>query len=91
MLCSDLCAEGGSSLANYGQPECVSGAPHLMSDEVVAQGVQTAGDVGQAHGYLYEQADPFLVAAVLNHFLVHLECRTETHQSTILSTCMKIV
>lgn len=78
-------------MANYGQPECVSGAPHLMSDEVVAQGVQTAGDVGQAHGYLYEQADPFLVAAVLNHFLVHLECRTETHQSTILSTCMKIV
>lgn len=61
-----------------------------MSDEVVAQAVQTAGDVGQTHGYLYEQADPGLVAAVLNHSLVHLEWRTEKHQSTTLATCMKI-
>ncbi len=50
-----------------------------MSDEVVAQSVQTAGDVGQAHGDLNEQADAGLVAAVPNHFLVHLEWRTEKH------------
>lgn len=49
------------------------GASHLMSNEVVAQSVQTAGDVGQAHGCLYEHADAGLVATVLNHFLVHLE------------------
>lgn len=44
-----------------------------MSDEVVAQGVQAAGDVGQAYSYLYEQADAGLGAAVLNHSLVHLK------------------
>ncbi len=89
--CSDLrSAAGGSSLADHREPEGGSGAPHLMSDEVVAQAVQTAGDVGQTHGYLYEQADPGLVAAVLNHSLVHLEWRTEKHQFLILPTCMKI-
>lgn len=48
-----------------------------MSDEVVAQSVQAAGDVGQAHRYLYEQTDAGLGGAVLNHPLVHLEWGTE--------------
>lgn len=48
------------------------GAPHLVGDEVVAQSVQTTGDVGQTHGYLEEQADPDLGAAVLDYSLVHL-------------------
>lgn len=78
--CSDLwSAECGSSLAYPREPEAVSGASHLMSDEVVAQSVQTAGDVGQAHSYLYEQTDGLHGATVCNHFLVHLERRTEKH------------
>lgn len=44
-----------------------------MSNKVVAQSVQTAGNVGQTHGYLYEQADPGLGTTLLNHTLVHLE------------------
>lgn len=69
--CSDLWgAVGGSSLADHWQPESAPGAPHLVSDEVVAQAVQTAGDVGQTQGYLQEQADPGLIAAVRNHVLV---------------------
>lgn len=44
-----------------------------MSNEVVAQSVQTAGDVGQAHSYLYEQADASHGATVRDHFLAHLE------------------
>lgn len=44
-----------------------------MSDEVVAQGVQAAGDVRQTHTYLYEQADAGLGCAVLDHSLVHLK------------------
>lgn len=59
-------------MAEHWHPEGVFGAPDLMGDEVVAQSVQTAGDVGQTHSYLYEQADPGLGAAVLNHSLVHL-------------------
>lgn len=65
-----------------------------MSDEVVAQGVQAAGDVGQAHRYLYEQADAGLGAAVLNHPLVHLEWGTEKLQSAITSartTALEII
>lgn len=58
-------------------PEGVFGAPHLMSDEVVAQSVQTAGDVGQAHGDLYEQADPGHVAAVLNYSLAYQELQED--------------
>lgn len=74
-------------MADHRQPEGVSSAPHLMSDEVVAQSIQTAGDVGQTHRYLYEQADAGLGAAVLNHPLVHQElqedaqvARGERHQ-----------
>lgn len=44
-----------------------------MSDEVVAQSIQTAGDIGQAHSYLYEQADDLHGATVRDHFLAHLE------------------
>ena len=50
-----------------------------MSDEVVAQSVKTAGDVGQAHSDLYVQADARLGAAVLNHALVHLGWRADKH------------
>lgn len=57
------------------------GAPHLMSDEVVAHSVQTAGDVRQAHSYLYEQADAFHAVAVCNHFLMHLKEGTEKDYS----------
>lgn len=55
------------------------GAPQLTSDEVVAQSVQTAGDVGQTHSYLYKQANPGYVAAVLNHSLVYLELCEGSH------------
>lgn len=48
-----------------------------MRDEVVAQGVQAAGDVGQTHGDLDEEADAGLGVAVLNHSLVHLKMVTE--------------
>ena len=65
-------AERDSSLAGHGHPDGVFGAPHLVGDEVVAESIQAAGDVGQTHGYLYEQADPGLIAAVLNDSLVHL-------------------
>lgn len=51
----------------------MSGAPHLMSDEVVAEGIQAAGDVRQAHTYLDEQADAGLGCTVLNHSLAHLK------------------
>lgn len=69
--CSHLwSAKGGSSL--YWPPELVRGAPGLTGDEVVAQSIQAAGDVGQTHGCLDEQADLGLTAAVLNHFPVHL-------------------
>lgn len=46
-----------------------------MSDEVVAQGVQAAGDVGQAHSYLNEETDAGLAAAALNDSLMHLKDR----------------
>lgn len=55
-----------------------------MCDEVVAHGIQAAGDVGQTHGDLYVQADASLRAAVLNHSLVHLKVTTEKLLSTIL-------
>lgn len=55
-----------------------------MCDEVVARGIQAAGDVGQTHGDLYEQADASLRAAVLNHSLVHLKVTTEKLLSAIL-------
>lgn len=48
-----------------------------MCDEVVAQGIQAAGDVGQTHGDLYEEADAGLGVAVLNHSLVHLKMVTD--------------
>lgn len=65
-------AASGSSLAHLGKPEGTLAAPHLVRDEVVARGVQAAGDVGQAHGDLDEKAEAGLGAAVLNHSLVHL-------------------
>lgn len=43
-----------------------------MENEVVAQGVQAAGDVGHTHADLDEKADAALGAAVLDHPLVHL-------------------
>lgn len=43
-----------------------------MQDEVVAQGVQAAGDVGHTHADLEEEADAALAAAVLDHPMVHL-------------------
>lgn len=66
-------AEGGSSLTAQCPPDEVSGVPHLVGDEVVAQSVQAARDVGQTQGQLEEQADPGLGLAVLDHFLVHLK------------------
>lgn len=44
-----------------------------MSDEVVEQTIQTAGNVGQTQSYLNEQADPGPAGAVLNNSLVHLD------------------
>lgn len=67
-----------------GQPEGVFAAPHLVCDEVVAQGIQAAGDVGQTHGDLYEEADAGLGVAVLNHFLVHLKMVTNKAVITVL-------
>lgn len=52
--------------------EGVFAVPHLVRDEVVAQSVQAAGDVGDAHADLDEKADAALGAAVLDHPLVHL-------------------
>lgn len=46
-----------------------------MSDEVVTQGVQATGDVGQAHSYLNEETDAGLAAAALNDSLMHLKVR----------------
>lgn len=73
-------AAGASSLAAHRPPDDVLGAPHLVSDEVVAQSVQAAGHVGQTHGHLQEQADPGLGLAVPDHSLVHLRERA-THSS----------
>lgn len=44
-----------------------------MGDEVVAQSVQTAGDVGHTHADLDEEADAALGAAVLDQPLTHLK------------------
>lgn len=49
-----------------------------MSDEVVAQGIQAAGYVRQAHTYLDEQADASFGCTVLNHSLAYLKQRTKT-------------
>lgn len=50
---SDLGGAGiGSSLTQSCQPKAVSGAPHLVSYEIVAQSIQATGDVGQTHGSL---------------------------------------
>jgi len=79
-VCSELWgAVGGSSLAAHRYPEAVLGAPHLVGDEVVAQGVQAAGDVGEAHRRLDKQADPGLAAAVFNHPLTHLDMCGGSH------------
>lgn len=59
------------------------GAPHLVGNKVVAQSIQTAGDVGQTQSYLYEQADPGPTAAVLNDVLVHLELNMEYRETSV--------
>lgn len=59
-------------MAQDGKPEGVFAASHLVQDEVIAQGVQAAGDVGHTHADLDEKADAALGAAVLDHPLVHL-------------------
>lgn len=77
-------ATSSFSLAYPGQSEGFFAAPHLVRDEVVACGVQAAGDVGQTHCDLYEQADTSLRATVHNHSLVHLKATTEKLLTTIL-------
>lgn len=77
-------------MARPGQPEGFFAAPDLVRDEVVTRGVQAAGDVGQTHGDLYEQADSSLRAAVLDHALVHLKATAEKLLSTVLREYLHI-